>query len=713
MADENRTQRMRAELARAKARAMESKRKAAAAPRGERTVPATSAADIWKDVGLSALSGLRSGAEQAVGGTGDIAAFVNQFMPQPVREAASRSMPLASAALSMAPTSEQVGRATEQALPEAVNALTRHEATTPFGQAANVGANVGSGFIGGPETLAAKLLTAKGLIGGMHLAAAPLALARREAPAVARAAERALPKVEGTVGDIANAPAMFEGVSPREFKSTEDWHRFGEAHGVPNLGSPSQAEWEKSLAPFTTAKGQQFTVPGGVESKSPFTYYDLLHLKQQGINPNDIPPGLHQAIHDRFLATMSQGEQTPERIMNQLMLAQISPNQPLTPNELAVARGMVKGPEDLQKLGAMVPWRYSDDPATISKEMRAELSSKIANQLGLGAGATGGLGARGTADYTRIAETAQRMQADPEFFRFRGAGEGGGADPNDPKNWANFVERLANQTPGLSSKTGSFGAVWQNPAEANISAVDRHMASKFNREMFPSTEEFDQFQETAINRWNKANPERQIDTYEALPQGFKNDQMFGYLNSNPAMKYRGKALPGSNSGVGPVNPRVPEHLQPEQAQWVHEPEKVELISEPYRRVLEANAASANQAGQSIFGNQWMLWDRIRNRLEPHEIMFPGLEKLPRMSMEQMQGVRSDLSKAGYMSGTKEIDPVTGQPKLQAVRPLPSASRAAYFDLGPLLGAGAAAGGGAAMVEALRQRQAEQGGSNAL
>jgi hypothetical protein len=68
----------------------------------------------------------------------------------------------------------------------------------------------------------------------------------------------------------------------------------------------------------------------------------------------------------------------------------------------------------------------------------------------------------------------------------------------------------------------------------------------------------------------------------------------------------------------------------------------------------------------------MLWDRIRNRLEPHEILYPGLEKLPRMSLEQMRKVRDDLSKSGYMaeSGT--------------VEQLPSASHAGYFSSGGLV-----------------------------
>lgn len=514
-----------------------------------------------------------------------------------------------------------------------------------------------------------------------------------------RQGDTALQQVDATVGDINNPDVMFEGVSPHDF-TPEQWNRFGKQYGVENLGPESEDAWRQSLGTITSRSGKDYTIPG-LGTEDPFTYYDLLHLKQQGINPNDIPPELHQAIHDRILTTMSPaGEVSPERLFNQFSLGQISPNQPLTPNELAVARAMAKGPEDLKKMGAMVPWRYDEDAnlkgaadliaskvdpktgKTLGTTKRQDLSSKIANALGLGAGERGGLGARGTADYTRLAETAQRIEADPDFFRFRGAGESPGSeglDVNDAENWARFVERISNQTPGLSSKTGSFTGVWQNPKQANISAVDRHMAGKFTAEMFPSPEEYGKFKETALGRYNKANPKKKdVTDYDKLPQTFRNEQMFGYLNSNPAMKYRGQPAKGSNSGLGAVNPRVPEHLQPDNARWVAEPESISLISDPYRRVLDANAKEANAAGQGIFGSQWMLWDRIRNRMEPHEIMFPGLEKLPRMSMDQMHRARGALSEAGYMSGTKEFDEAGNPLGLQAVRPMRSASEAGYF-----------------------------------
>ena len=71
----------------------------------------------------------------------------------------------------------------------------------------------------------------------------------------------------------------------------------------------------------------------------------------------------------------------------------------------------------------------------------------------------------------------------------------------------------------------------------------------------------------------------------------------------------------------------------------------------------------------------MLWDRIRKRLEPHEILFPELEKLPRMSLDQMKQVDAELSKAGYKAAEG------------TVRPMSSASRAGCFSFLPVAGAG--------------------------
>ena len=97
------------------------------------------------------------------------------------------------------------------------------------------------------------------------------------------------------------------------------------------------------------------------------------------------------------------------------------------------------------------------------------------------------------------------------------------------------------------------------------------------------------------------------------------------------------------------------------------------IADMFTRIR--NAQRVEKRSVQMPSSKIKLWDRIRGRLEPHEIMFPGLEKLPRMSMGQMQRVRDDLSNAGYMAAEG------------TVRPLPSASRAGYFAFPAAVGAG--------------------------
>jgi len=262
-----------------------------------------------------------------------------------------------------------------------------------------------------------------------------------------------------------------------------------------------------------------------------------------------------------------------------------------------------------------------------------------------------------------MAEFAQKMQDRPDFFRF---------NPDDPtlagmsdaEKWTTHVSRVLNEVRGLKAKTGSLGAVWQDPENAAISAIDRHMAGLFSREMFPDEKAFKAWEKATTAKYNKDRPKsahvKTVDELRAAPggRGVFVDEALRYVNALPTAATRSKK-------TGELNPRIPSALA--QTDWVSgEPEKMQLIQGAYPRALEANAQRAADAGQGLFSSQWMLWDRLRGRLEPHEILFPGLEKLPRMSMDQMRRVRGDLSSAGYMAAEG------------GVKPLPSASRAGYF-----------------------------------
>ena len=479
-------------------------------------------------------------------------------------------------------------------------------------------------------------------------------------------------QVDATLGQPSEN-VLFRGKDPANW-TPQDWHDFGKQYGVSNLGPANQKEWEKGLVPYRTISGREITLPpGGYASDEPFTYYDLLHLKSQGINPNDLPPDVHQAIHNRMVRSMQPGPEGPtnEQITNQMIFGLISPNQPLTPNELALQRAMVKGPQDVEAWGRMIPYRYTGEIPPVSE--RQAISREITPRLGLHAAERGGIGASGSANYTDIAEFVQKMRDKPNFYRF---------NPNDPsfegmsdaEKWATHVGRVMNATRGLKAKTGSLASVWQSPETAAISAIDRHMATKFRGDMFPSTDAKAAWEANVVAKYNEARPDaavRSIDEMLAAPGGRGHfvDSALAYVNNLPAAVTR-------SARTGEYNPSIPVGLR--DLDWPGgEPRKMEMVAGPYVRALEANAEEARRAGQGLFSNQWMLWDRIRNRLEPHEILFPGLEKLPRMSLEQMRRVTKDLSEAGYMAAEG------------GVRPLPSASRAGYFTIPPILAGGAA------------------------
>jgi hypothetical protein len=214
--------------------------------------------------------------------------------------------------------------------------------------------------------------------------------------------------------------------------------------------------------------------------------------------------------------------------------------------------------------------------------------------------------------------------------------------------------------------------VWQDPENAAISAIDRHMATLFRNDMFPDAQTQAAWEQNLIGRYNMERPDAKVSTIDELQaapggRGMFVDAALAYVNNLPSAKTRVKK-------TGEFNERIPEAIR--ETNWISgEPTDMEMIQGPYVRALEANQARASQDGQGLFSSQWMLWDRIRNRLEPHEVLFPGLEKLPRMNMDQMRRVRQEHSDAGYMAAEG------------GVKPIQNPSRAAYFSLAPLAGLG--------------------------
>ena len=495
--------------------------------------------------------------------------------------------------------------------------------------------------------------------------AIPMVLGGPEAKAAEKAGAGALreapnllgnPHLRGSFNPTDEMPFTYKNKKPNQWSPAE-FKQVGDAFGVPGLGPESKPHT------FNYQDGGTFNIPGGLNGK--FTYYDLLRIKADGIDPSRIDRNLHAMIQQKLMRTMTPEQpSSAAQTWSGLTFGMTSPNNPLYPNQQAASRLRLRDPAFLDQLANAIPWRAGDE---VPKKLRDQASDRVATMLGLQAANKGGLGVRGSADYTRIAELAQMFKTDPAFF-----------GKTAEESWQNFVEKLSSQVPGLSMKTGSFGSVWQDPAQAGISAIDRHMVNEFERtgKLFKDDAQRVGFELRAVERWNKNNPQRLVQSFDDLKQqsgseGFLTDMKLEYIGAPLEPKFR--------TAKGEINPNVPEHLQ--QANWVVEPKTVTKMGESYGRALDWNQQLAQQSGLSLFGSQWMEWDRIRRRLEPHENMFPALERMPAMSREQLAEVSAEHAASGHKTYGKVATEAGSS--LQPTRPRPYPSWFAYFTAPPI------------------------------
>ena len=466
------------------------------------------------------------------------------------------------------------------------------------------------------------------------------------------------PDVTGSLNPLDNIPVTFRGKAPAQM-TPDEITAWGAHYGVPNLGTQSAPQTFKDL------QGNSFNIPGGIAGK--WTHADLLSMKANPINPANIDRSLHIEMQKKLGRTMTPDPLTDADVWNGLVFGMTSPNNPLFPNQTAASRMRLRTPEMLDDLASMIPWKPGDQ---VSTQARKLVNDQIAARFGLQAEEKGGLGARGTADYSRLGELAQMFKQNPQFFR---------KQPNE--DWLQAVERISSQVPGLSMKTGSFGTVWQDPAMAGISAIDRHMARELDKRpggIFAGPDERTHWENQSVGRWNKREADRvaeQVaanrklkpkDRAEVQPPDLATD-FSDLLRKRGSDGFMGEMLldhvgaasqPRFRYATGNVNPNLPAHLA--QAQWVREPQNVLLAGRAYKQALDVNQQIANQSGLPLFMSQWMEWDRIRNRFEPHENMFPGLPKLPAQSIEQLRAVDAAHRMTGHKTYGKS-DEGTLQP----------------------------------------------------
>jgi hypothetical protein len=422
-------------------------------------------------------------------------------------------------------------------------------------------------------------------------------------------------RAQGSLNPLDEADVTWKGKPMAEWKP-QDWKEVGDHYGVKNLGPLSPVE------KYVSPDGYHFEIPGG--TKGTWTYYDLLHMKANPINPNNLPHELHAELQRKLGRTMTpHGEVGQDQIWNGFMFGMTSASNPLFPNQLSASRLRLRDPKMLDALADSIPWKAGDE---VSKELRGAKDLEIGRMFNLhegkSAGSTG-LGTRGGVNYTYIAELAQMFRKNPEWFRKKA---------DEP--WIDFVERLATQTKGLSMKTGSFSSVWQDPYHAAISAIDRHMAKEFERRggLFLNPADQDKWQAKTLAKWNKELPEgEKVGSWKELTtksgfEGFMSEELLNYVGAHSKKDFR--------NTVGEINPSLPKHVR--EARKFYEPEKGLEAGAAYKRALAVNQKAANEQGLNLFMSQWFEWDRIRQRFEPHENMFPGLSRMPAPSARQLQ-----------------------------------------------------------------------------
>jgi hypothetical protein len=448
--------------------------------------------------------------------------------------------------------------------------------------------------------------------------------------------------VTGSYNAAEDVPFTFRGKGPTEMTSS-DVADLGDALGVSRLGPLNEPQ------SFGNVGGSgDVRIPGGLNDK--FTYEDMMYLKGQGIDPSTLDPSFHQDLQAKLMRSMQPdtGTLPDAQVLSGLHFGITSPNAPLLPNQMTMSRFRPSSQEQVGQMIGLRPWGLNDPVSGADREV---LDSAIAQKYGINAGSAGGLGIRGSMQHDRLPDLHDLFLRDPTFFH-RGADE----------PWSNLVERVANQVPGLSNKTGSFGVAWQ--PDAGVSAVDRHMLAQYGGNVFENPEDYDAFKQRALALYQKdaVSKGRSVipQAYEDLPHGFQQDMLLGAAGKNPGGMFRLKS--------GDINPALPEHLSA--TDWIAEPSNYKLMGPGYRRVVEANEDAMQGSGLSLFGNQWNIWDRLRRRLEPHENMFPGLELVPRPNVDQLQ----DVSRNYTLSGHKNYSKVPGAdefdiPRLQPTKPV--------------------------------------------
>lgn len=431
--------------------------------------------------------------------------------------------------------------------------------------------------------------------------------------------------------------------TPGPNASEKDWADWGATHGVNMTRTP---DVPVGISDLTT--GKAITIPGGLDGT--FTIPDMFAMKGNNFNPHALPEDLHTELMKKFIRTHDIKDPDAVDMFNRLNFALLSPNAPLTQNEFLAQRARLVNMDELQALAGRV-----GEPG---------LNKTAAEQLGVGAAGSGGMGVLGTAALGNQAMLAKLILDKPDMFKI-GQGE----------TMRDVTARVMNQVPGLGPKTASLGTPWLDLNKANTSAVDLHMINNAYERLLSDPKVGPQFTERMAGLLGT----------EATPTA---------VMASPGRKDRAIEVVGGtdNSRVyrtkdGALN-NIPAAVTPDRL--AYEPKQFQDFNPFYQRVVDyVDESRGATPSIELFPEQWRLWDTYRKRVEPHEFAHPDFRKLPRQSWSEMQAALQAHKDAGY---TQAINPVMKDTDWRKL----------YYgkaDLG-LLGALGAAGAGAAGVNYL-------------
>jgi hypothetical protein len=230
--------------------------------------------------------------------------------------------------------------------------------------------------------------------------------------------------------------------------------------------------------------------------------------------------------------------------------------------------------------------------------------------------------------------------------------------------------------------------VWQDLPNAAVSAVDRHMTELAMPHILEHPELGPDFRARVVKSWNGVEGRAKKDMVKTLEEIRERDPI--YARDFLASLINDPQKVNMRTAKGEFGKNVPEWMR--KVNFVQEPETTTLMNPYYREALKYNQ-NLQQPGESLFESQWRLWDKQRGRIEPHEVMFPGLNRLPRMPVEDARAAYQAHKGAAYTIGRPSVNnPVAEGGQLPAVRPVGNPMDLAYWGLGGLLlGGGATAG----------------------